>query len=263
MKKFILLLFLFAGNGFLANATHIIGGFIAYKQLERNVYEFSAHIFFDRAGVPIDQEVEMSVNGVLKNVKLGKTEMFNPSSPLAERTIKGIYSTTYTLDNEGIPFLSGAFYRIGVRIRNRNPNTANIPNSVNVPFYIESLLSVSQSNNSVVFEDKNVAIFAKVGSPLQLNNIVKDPDNDQITFAIDAPFRDVATRIEGYSTPDRTACNNCTLSINANSGELIWQTPSQTGSYVITLRIDEWRTIAGIRTRVGTVYRDIQVYITN
>lgn len=262
MKKLILLL-LFVGSISFAHATHIRGGFIVYRQLEKNLYEFAAHIFFDGSGVPADEEIEMYVNGTLQRVKLVRIESFDQDKPMTERTTKGIYSTTYALSTDGIPFFSGAFYRIGVQIRNRNPATANIPNAVNTPFYIESLLSVTQSNNSVTFEDKNTAVFARVGVPLNIRPVVKDIDNDQITFAIDAPFREAATRISGYTTPDRTACNNCTLSINPDSGELIWQTPSQAGSYVITLRLDEWRTVAGTRTRVGTVYRDIQVYIIN
>ncbi len=244
-------------------ATHIRGGYVVYRQVENSLYEFAAHIFFDGSGVPADEEIEMNINGQMLKVRLVKLELYDQDKSPIERTAKGIYTATYQISPSPIPFLSGTFYRVGVQIRNRNPNTANIPNSVNTPFYVESLLAITQNNNSIVFEDKMTAIFAKAGQPLVLKNSVKDIDNDQVTFAIDAPFREMGIRIGGYATPDRVNCNNCSLSINENSGELVWQTPSQAGSYVITLRVEEWRMIGGTRTRVGTVYRDLQIYVVN
>jgi hypothetical protein len=262
MKK---LLFLLLLGGLMPSvwATHIRGGYVVYRNLENSLYEFAAHILFDGAGVPADEEIEMNVNGQMLRVRLVKLEHYDQDKPIIERTTKGIYTANYQVRPSPVPFFSGAFYRVGVLIRNRNPNTANIPNSVNTPFYIESLLAVAQSNNSIVLEDKISAIFVKSGQPLVLKNSIKDVDNDQVTFAIDTPFRNMGIRIDGYATPDRVNCTNCSLIINENSGELIWRTPSQAGSYVITLRIDEWRNVGGVRTRVGTVYRDIQIYVVN
>jgi gliding motility-associated-like protein len=146
---------------------------------------------------------------------------------------------------------------------NRNLGVENIPNSVNLPFYIESMLvinNISGSNSSPVFAFPPVDRGC-VGTCFQHNPGAYDPDlKDSLSFEITASRGVDGKTVTGYSDPN--AGPNGVFKIDAITGHLDWCTPQKQGEYNIAFIVNEWRkNTSGNYERIGYVIRDMQVIV--
>ncbi len=146
-------------------------------------------------------------------------------------------------------------YTISVEDPNRNFGVVNIPNSVNVPMYIESQLVINSflgANNSVQL--LNAPIDQGCVNRLFIHNpSAFDPDGDSLSFKLVNCRGSQGLEIPGYSLP--LASND--FSIDPINGDLIWDTPVLQGEYNVAFKIEEWRN--GIF--MGSVTRDMQILI--
>jgi gliding motility-associated-like protein len=143
--------------------------------------------------------------------------------------------------------------------RNRNADVINIPNSVNVPFYIESLLiinSFSGANSSPRFTFKPVD-KACVGQCFEHNPGAFDPDlQDSLSFALSVPRGEGGLPVPGYSYPPGD------YSIDEHTGELRWCSPPKAGEYNLAFIVYEWRKNTNNEYQLtGYVLRDMQVIV--
>jgi|GEM_PF-1188598 len=143
---------------------------------------------------------------------------------------------------------------------NRNQGVHNIPNSVNLPFYIESYLVISSfigANSSPVLTNPPID-QATVGVCFYHNVGAVDSDGDSLSYEI-TPCRDGnGQAISGYFYPELGF--NGSYSINPVSGLLTWCTPQFLDEYNIAILIKEWRkNTAGVYQLIGYVLRDMQV----
>ncbi|MEA3449349.1 MAG: gliding motility-associated C-terminal domain-containing protein [Bacteroidota bacterium] len=158
------------------------------------------------------------------------------------------YEGTHTFPGPGI-------YELVVEDPNRNAGVDNIPNSVNVVFSISTIMSISAeggSNSTPVLTQPPVDKGA-VGQVFIHNPGAYDPDGDSISYAMTTCRGENGEPIEGYTLPE--ASNS--LTINAVSGDLIWDTPVEAGVYNIAILIEEWRN--GVK--IGKIIRDMQIEI--
>jgi gliding motility-associated-like protein len=165
---------------------------------------------------------------------------------------RNIYRIVHTYPGPGI-------YKIVVQDPNRNAGVKNIPNSVNVVFSISTILTVNPSmglNSTPVLlnppYDKAAYGYVFIHNPAAF-----DPDGDSLSYKLTVCTRDDGKPIENYTLPPATH----SIRVDSISGDLIWDTPADTGVFNVAMEIQEWRN----GKKIGIVVRDMQieVYSTN
>lgn len=168
---------------------------------------------------------------------------------------KSIYMVEHTYPGPGK-------YRIRTLEPNRNFGIKNIPNSVNLPFYLEAFLEIksfSGANTSPVLKydpiDKGC-----IGQCFQHNPAAFDPDGDSLSYELTTCRGEGGNTIPGYTYPD--AGPGGLFTIDPVTGMLNWCNPQEAGEYNIAFIIREWRkdTNNGYY-QIGYVLRDMQVII--
>ena len=232
-------------------ATHNLAGEITYRHISGLTYEFTITIYADGNSPAIDRreiEINWGDNTKLDSINLNnQTQITSNPFPI----IKRVWKATHT-------FPGPAFtYRISVEDPNRNANVINMSNSINVPFTIQTELTIpafaGDENNSVQLRNDPID-RACAGVKFIYNPGAFDPDGtDSLSYSL-APSRSGRDVIApNFSFPQ--ASNS--FSINAGTGDLTWDTPVQTGIYNVAILITEFR--RGFK--VGSVLRDIQILV--
>lgn len=153
------------------------------------------------------------------------------------------------------PGPSASAYTISCEDPNRNLGIMNIPNSVNIPMFVYSELTISpylQYDNSPVLLVPPVD-NACVNEPFYHNPGAYDPDGDSLSYKLVTCLGMNGMPIPGYTLPPPS--NSC--QINPVTGDFSWISPDQQGEYNIAILIEEWRD--GIR--IGSVERDMQINV--
>ena len=164
---------------------------------------------------------------------------------------KNIYTITHRYPGPG-------HYILRSLDPNRNKDVVNIQNSVDKPFYIESMLMINAhtgANSSPVFA------FAPIDKACQSqcfehNPGAFDPDGDSLSYQITTSRGADGQTVSGYSYPSGS------YGMDAVTGELRWCTPSLQGEYNLAFIVFEWRkNTNGLYEQIGYVLRDMQVIV--
>ena len=163
---------------------------------------------------------------------------------------RNIYKIIHTYPGPGV-------YRIVVQDPNRNAGVKNIPNSVNVVFSISTILTVNpamgRDNTPVLLNppyDKAAFGYVFIHNPAAF-----DPDGDSLSYKLTVCTRDDGKPIEDYTLPPATH----SIRVDSISGDLIWDTPADTGKFNVAMEIQEWRN----GKKIGIVERDMQIEVYN
>ncbi len=225
-------------------ATHNRGGEITYKHLSGLNYEFIITTYTKINAAADRPKIEIKWGDNITD-SLNRNQQTNITSDIKKNT----YIGTHT-------FPASGNYKISVEDPNRNLGVINIPNSVYVPFYIETFLAINPftpPNNSVLL--LNPPIDNGCVDRLFVHNPnAYDADGDSLSYLLVACKGERGLPIIGFRFPN--ASNS--LTINPQTGQLIWDKPTQIGEYNIAIKITEWRN--GLA--VGSVLRDMQIDIT-
>jgi gliding motility-associated-like protein len=243
-KKFILLVlvsFYFAS----LNATHNRAGEITYVQLSDLTYRITITTFtytLSFADRP-QLDVEWGDNSI-------STAQRQSTLILPNFYKRNIYVIDHTYPGPGI-------YKIVVQDPNRNAGVKNIPNSVNVIFSISTMLTVNpamgRDNTPVLLNppyDKAAYHHLFIHNPSAY-----DPDGDSLSYKLTVCTREDAKPIVGYTYPPTTRA----FRVDSISGDLIWDTPADTGKFNVAMNIEEWRD----GKKIGIVERDMQIEVFN
>jgi len=179
------------------------------------------------------------------------------SSSNGYRVKLNIYTIIHTFPGPGS-------YTIRTFDPNRNQGVRNIPNSVNLPFYIESFLIINSftgANSSPVFSFPPVD-RACLGVCFEHNPGAYDPDGDSLSYEISTSRGVDGSTVPGYFYPEIPSGG--TYGINAITGLVTWCTPQYLAEYNIAFVVKEWRkNTSGIYQMIGYVLRDMQVIVNN
>jgi gliding motility-associated-like protein len=229
------------------NATHNRAGEITYVQLSDLTYEITITTYtytLSYADRPT-LDVEWGDNTTATATRISMLTLPNFYR-------KNVYKIIHTYPGPGI-------YRIVVQDPNRNANVKNIPNSVNVIFSMSTILTLNPAmgRNSTPVLLNPPYDKAAYGYVFIHNPGAYDPDGDSLSYKLTVCTREDGKPIEGYTFPPATH----SLRVDSISGDLIWDTPADTGKYNVAMEIQEWRN----GKRIGIVERDMQidVYTTN
>jgi gliding motility-associated-like protein len=227
------------------SATHNRAGEITYVQLSDLSYEITISTFTytlsfaDRPTL----NVEWGDNSISVAPRISMLTLPNFYR-------RNIYKITHTYPGPGI-------YKIVVQDPNRNQGVKNIPNSVNVVFSISTILTVNpamgRDNTPVLLNppyDKAAYHYIFIHNPAAF-----DPDGDSLSYKLAVCTREDAKPIQGYTLPPATA----SIRVDSISGDLIWDTPADTGIFNVAMNVEEWRN----GKKIGIVERDMQIEVYN
>lgn len=147
-------------------------------------------------------------------------------------------------------------YTISCEDPNRNGGIFNIPNSINTPLFIYSELTINPFIGG--YDNSPVLLIPPVdnGCVNQIfyhNPGAYDADGDSLSYKL-VPCRGALGQIiPGYTYPHASK----SLTLDAVTGDLVWDSPEQQGEYNIAILIEEWRN----GSKIGSVLRDMQIII--
>jgi len=257
MKKYLILLSVFIWFSSPLKATHQRAGEITFKYISGLTYEITI-VTYSYAPSPADRfELEIHwgdntsttlprSNGPMGS--LGHTgEIVGPDIK------KNLYIGVHT-------FPGSATYKITLEDPNRNYGIQNIPNSVEVPLFIETELII----NPFIGKNSSPLLLLPpidqgcVNQQFLHNPGAYDPDGDSLSFRFVACRGAGGDKIPGYQLPNQVGSNlGSTFTMNALTGEILWQNPQMQGEYNIAFLIEEWRN--GLK--IGFITRDMQITI--
>jgi gliding motility-associated-like protein len=145
---------------------------------------------------------------------------------------------------------------------NRNAGVINIPNSVDRPFYVESLLIINNftganSSPQFNFPPTDRACYQQC---FYHNPGAFDADGDSLSFEISTSRGENGLTVPGYSYPATGAGGY--YGIDSVTGILTWCTPQLQGEYNLAFVVKEWRkNTSGKYQLIGYVLRDMQVVV--
>lgn len=230
-----------------AFATHNRAGEIAFKHISGFTYEITV-VTYVKESSPADRP----------NLEIywGDGTSLDSINRISETSLGGDIKKNVYVENHTYPGASPIPYIIRVEDPNRNAGIINIPNSVNVVFYIESMLIINPFigiNNSPVLLNPPID-NACVGKTYVHNPGAWDVDGDSLYYTIDESKQTGGNPIAGYTYPQASSFIN----VNPITGDLVWETPIAIGEYNVSIRIDEYR----FGVRIGSVLRDMQITVS-
>lgn len=278
LKKFLLFCLLFSFT--YSYATHNRAGEITYRQDTANPLKYyftvitytkvGPNIIADRCDLFLyfgnnnnGCSIFDSVNLPRTNGPLGCNSDFHPSNTVGRGELitpsikKNIYQGNFTFNGPGN-------YCLSINDPNRNESIVNIPNSIDVQFYLQSQLTISPFlglNSSPILLNPPIddACFCK---RYIHNPGAYDPDGDSLSYELINNRDQFGSPIDCYFIPSGAT-------INSFTGDMIWTCPGANttncvgssigglGEYNLAILITEWRN--GIK--IGNVLRDMQINV--
>jgi gliding motility-associated-like protein len=199
---------------------------------------------FDRSNGPLPGPTDICSAPERMGVNIGNDTKYN------------VYEGFHTYPGPGQ-------YWISMLDPNRNGSIENIPNSVNVPFYLRTLLiinSILGPNSSPVLLNPPLD-YACTGQCFVHNPGAVDADGDSLSYSIVPCLGDQGNVIPGYTFPP--TLGGGTNTIDPYTGDYSWCSPSfsAVGEWNIAILITEYRKKNGQYFIVGQTLRDMQIYV--
>lgn len=145
---------------------------------------------------------------------------------------------------------------------NRNAGIINIPNSVNQPSRLESLLiisSITGTNSSPVFANPPLG-RGGLANCFSYNSGAFDADGDSLSYDMAPSLGFSGQPVAGFTFPDHGVGGH--FIVEHWTGFLRWCVPQSQGEYNFMIVVKEWRkNSAGVYQQIGSVLRDMQVII--
>ena len=242
------------------HATHNRGGEITYKHISGYTYEITVTTITYSESAADRCELEISYGD-------GSTEVVSRTNGTYGYSPSGDYCMTGELlsgyDNVRVnkyiaehTYAGVGTFIVSVEDPNRNYGVMNIPNSVAVPFYIETALVIDNFMGSDDSPQTTMYPVDKacVGQLFISNAGAYDPDGDSLSYELVSCKGAGGANIPGYSLPDASHY----LIIDSLTGDFIWNAPLLQGEYNLAYRIYEWRS----GHKIGYVTRDFQVIVS-
>ncbi|MCF8391421.1 MAG: gliding motility-associated C-terminal domain-containing protein [Bacteroidales bacterium] len=245
LRLFLLTAMLFFANCFSASATHNRAGEITLRQISDLTYEIKITTFTYTLSAADRRELQVQWGD--NTTSLAPRDSFTILPNYYQRNV---YIQRHTFPGPGT-------YVIVVEDPNRNLGVKNIPNSVNVIFSVKTIITVNPDlgNNSTPVLLNYPIDKAALNQVFIHNPAAFDFDGDSISYRLSICTKENGEEISDYEYPEASD----TLYVDPISGDLVWDSPIDTGIYNIAMNIEEWR--QGVK--IGNIARDMQVEVFN
>lgn len=287
-KKNILLLLFASCLAASLQATHIVGGAFSLEHTSGNSYILTLKVFRDclNGQAEFDNPAPVGIFDKLTHANMAQYDLTltsterlpfvgancNNSLP-SGCTEVGIYTKTISLptsrynNNDGYYFSYQRCCRNGIIQNIINPGDAGIAIYMEIPsprFYTNSTPKFT-ANPNVLFCEQKLTNY---------NFGFTDADGDQLVFSMTNPINGNLTKSppsepdaspgpypktiwSGSHSNDQEIIGTPSLSINSTTGEINCS-PLQSGTYVIAIKVEEWRT--GVK--IGEVILELQFTVS-
>ena len=239
-------------------ATHNRAGEIVYHQTEETTIEASIITYTKLSSIPADRD---SLEICWGDGTCQWVERVNgpngEGEPIGTDSKLNIYTAAHTYTEQGQ-------YTVYMTDPNRNSNILNVnpPNSDNVPFHLQALISVldfdaASSNHSPVLLSLPLDIaFTQQAFYHAPNGF--DEDGDSLAYQLIAPLQSLDEEVSIYFFPNEIepSADNI-VSLDELTGMFVWDSPQIAGVYNIAIKIKEYRD--GIL--IGYTIRDMQIQV--
>ncbi len=226
-----------------AQATHQRAGEISYTYVSGLTYEFTITTYTYSSSPADRPQIEVFWgDGTSSVINRVQKQAITPSIDI------NVYITQHTFTAAGI------FY-VSFEDPNRNAGIVNIPNSVEIPFYIETMIVINPfigGNSCPVLMNPPIDNGC-TGVTYFHNPGAYDVDGDSLSYSLVDCRGYNGEVIPGYALP--FASN--TIDIDPVTGDLVWDAPTVAGEYNVAILIQEWRN--GIL--ISSMVRDMQITI--
>lgn len=267
----------------------LIAGLFAFTNVKAT-HNRAGEITFERVGTPEDYEYEITLTTYTdsRSVAAHRDEVeiffgYGPPDNEASETIecvinecqrtvasftwRNIYRTRHKFPGPG------TCYTISFTDPNRVSAVININDSfsVNIPFYVESQLCIYDdlgitSNNSPVLLEMPIS-YACLNQRYEHNPNAYDKDGDSIAYSFTVPKMGKNREVTNYTSPEQVPGNEGGIfTLDAETGELVWDNPKRAGIYNIAIKITEFRRVistngSSFYRQIGYVVRDMQIFV--
>jgi hypothetical protein len=252
ISQFLIVLGLFMTTNLLA--THNRAGEITFKQLSNLTFEISVVTYTQTSSVQADRDSlylcfgDGSCQWVVRSNGQGTV--------LANDVQSNIYTTTHAYAGLGT-------YSISMTDPNRNANILNVnpPYSNQVPFHLETSLTVlnipfNGMNSTPVLMIPPIDVGC-INQTYTHNPGAYDVDGDSLAYEFIVPLSGIGMSVNNYTFPNNIGGGVQILNLDVLSGTLKWDSPQQAGVYNIAFIIKEYRNGA----LISTMIRDMQITI--
>jgi gliding motility-associated-like protein len=250
MKKKLVYIVLLLLPSLSALATHNRAGEITYRQIAGYTYEFTITTFTFKYSAANRSQLEFQWGDNTTSIAylVGGHQDNSTIVDLPSDYYYNIYTTQHTFPGPGL-------YQVLVQDPNRNYGVRNIPNSVNVVFSITTTLLIQPEvgTNSTPLLLNYPIDKAALGHIFIHNPNAYDPDGDSIAYELTVCTGQDGKPITGYTLP----LYSDTFYVDAVTGDMVWDTPIDTGKYNVAMNIMEFR--KGIK--ISNIVRDMQINV--
>ena len=241
-------------------SSHLIGGNIEVTQVNNKdlIYDITVTIYTDlNAGfrASLDQ----------RDVRIcfgdGSSGIAPRVNGYGEQITNNVGRSIYKIQHKYALNLTA--YRVYVAIGNRTQSILNIKNSMDVPFYIETIFKSNVINSTPTLTNDIGVLYAKVKQVFIYNPKAIDAEGDSLAYRLTMArycFSDncktFGAPIESFKQPNEV--NEVgTFKINELTGDLTWNAPTQIGMYVCSFIVEEWRK----EVNISQTIRDMQIEV--
>ncbi len=224
-----------------ANASHLRGGFIQARSISTtaSTYEITVTVYYDEVQGTAAANEASTLTVCFGD---GSTQAVSRQARrlLSDRTTSvNVYRTTHTYAGPGI-------YTLTTAVPNRTL-AQNIPNAGSQLFTVSTTLSTNSATNQTP-EPSIPASGFRVGINQRavLSLAAPDTDGDSVVYTLARPQTTPNPSgcsqqpVDAYQFPNDLTRQG-TFKLNARTGELVWDAPTQQGYYSVAITINEYR----------------------
>ncbi len=237
-------------------ATHNRAGEIRYEQIDDLTVIATIITYTKESSRDVDRDSLFVMWGDGSQSTVMRSNGGGEGVILGNDVKKNEYTATHTYPGFGV-------FTISMQDPNRNGGILNVtaPNSITVPFYIETTVRLLGSqfsgfNRSVVLLQEPID-FGCIGEIFEHDPGAFDPDGDSLAYELITPLQDVGTEVLRYELPSEVIENGGVIQFDERTGQFLWITPQLSGEYNIAFRVNEYRD--GIL--IASTIRDMQIFI--
>lgn len=240
-RSILLVLFLLLGKT--SWATHQRAGEISYVYVSGLTYEFTVTSYTYSLSPADRPEIDVVWGD-------GSTSTIQRAlqTSLGNNISKNVYVARHT-------FSAAGTFHVTFEDPNRNAGIVNIPSSVEIPFFIETIVVINPflgGNSSPQLLNPPIDNGC-TNAPYYHNPGAYDADGDSLSYSLINCRGYNGEDIPGYALPNASNF----IAIDSLTGDLTWDSPTMAGEYNIAILIQEWRN--GVM--ISSMVRDMQITI--
>ncbi|WP_420149853.1 T9SS type A sorting domain-containing protein [Spirosoma sp.] len=224
----------------LAQATHLIGGYIQAKSISGSAltYEITVSLYMDQVMGTEAANQAMSVSVCFGDGTSGIVSRQSQVVSLNRLVSLNTYRIIHT-------YAGASTYALSVSIPNRTV-AKNIPNADYQPFHLNTTIVTNVTNQSPAPGFPEAGFHIGVNQKATILLKATDAEGDSLVYSLTKPLTStdkepcLTKPVPAYQFPNDVTRQG-TFKLNSKTGELVWNAPVQLGNHSIALYVLEYR----------------------